>query len=281
MGTGERASHQRPRSRAFGGIAKQRGVARALLDLACVRGNWNELIRHIIRVDAEVIRVERVSFWSLSDEPSAIHCDAGFVASPRTFEHGATLFNTDYPAYFKALLEARILNVEDVQSDDRTSELHEYFVARRISSMLDIPVWVGGRLAGVLCHEQVGGKRQWTTEEEDFAAGVGQVVSSALALRAETSAEAAARRASYLDNVSRQLNGSLDGRDIAARAARLLVPGSRTSQSSGPSPTARPGPPRQRKPTRARPTWSSSSPTRRPPIFRLSCARGSRSSFPR
>jgi signal transduction histidine kinase len=204
--------------------SSERAVTRALLELASARGEWDESIRHIVRVDAEVIPVERVSFWSLRNEPAAIHCDAGYITSSGTFEHGATLFESDYPVYFHAILEARVLSVEDVLTDRRVSGLHDYFVARRITSTLDVPVWVGGRLAGVLCHEHVGAKRPWTEGQEDFATGVAQIVASALAERARTSAEAVAQRAAFLDNVSRQLHRSLDAREIADRVVRLLVP---------------------------------------------------------
>src|SRR5215472_941473 len=81
-----------------------RGIAHVLLELASLQGDWEESISHIVRVDAEVLRVERVSFWSLLDQPEAIHCDAGYIASSRTLERGATLLRSDIPSYFEALL---------------------------------------------------------------------------------------------------------------------------------------------------------------------------------
>jgi hypothetical protein len=88
--------------------------------------------------------------------------------------------------------------------------------------MLDIPVWLEGRLAGVLCHEHVGAMRSWSAEEEDFATSVSHVVSSGLAARAHTRAEADTRRAAFLDSVSR-LASSLDAREIADRPVSLCV----------------------------------------------------------
>jgi signal transduction histidine kinase len=215
------------RKRASGGPTSSRlGAAQALLELTCTApGEWDASIRRIVQYDAEVIHVERVSFWSLRDETTGIHCEAGYVASSGLFERGATILRSHHAAYFNALREARILEIEDVGTDARmTRELRAYCAAHGISSKLDVPVWVDGQLAGVLCHEQVGARRSWKAGDEDFAAGVGQVVASALAVRAQTSAEAGMRRAAFLDDVSRLILQSLDVQQIATRVLGLVVP---------------------------------------------------------
>jgi signal transduction histidine kinase len=198
-------------------------TAQALAELSRSAGtNWDEWIRRVIRFDAEVLHVERVSFWSLREETSSIHCDAGFVASVQSFEHGATLFESDLPEYFAAMREARVIDMVDVQTDPRCRGLRRYCAARGIASMLDAPVWLEDRLSGVLCHEHVG-TRNWTAEEEDFVTRMSQVVSSGLAARAHTRAEADTRRAAFLDSVSR-LTSSLDAHEIANRAVSMCIP---------------------------------------------------------
>ena len=199
--------------------------ARLVLELARGRrGDWRAQIRHVCQLEAEVIHVERVSFWSLHEHGSRLSCDAGFVASSRSFEHGATLQASGVPYYFKALREARVLNVEDVLGDPRTRGLGDYCASRGVSSMLDVPVWVEGQLRGVLCHEHVGPRREWSGAEEEFAVSAGQVIASALQARAHTRAEVAVRRAGLLDDLSRVALSSLDAREIVRRALDRTVP---------------------------------------------------------
>ena len=203
---------------------REHRTAQALAQLSrSIGADWEGWIRRVLEFDAEILHVERVSFWSLREETSSIHCDAGFVASVQSFEHGATLFEPDLPEYFAAMREARILEMVDVQTDPRCRGLRAYCASRGIASMLDVPVWLDGRLSGVLCHEHVGATRSWSAEEEDFATGVSQVVSSGLSARAHTRAEADTRRAAFLDSISR-LASSLDAREIADRAVSLCVP---------------------------------------------------------
>jgi PAS domain S-box-containing protein len=49
-----------------------------------------------------------------------------------------------------------------------------------ISSMLDAPVWVSGKVVGVLCHEHTGPARDWSAEEIDFVSVLASMVSLAL-----------------------------------------------------------------------------------------------------
>src|SRR5580698_7847924 len=243
-------------ARSEAAAAPGRPTVRALLELASAAGgDWSESIRRLVQCDAEMLHVERVTFWSLGEDAASLHCDAGYVVSSRSFERGATIFESDHGAYFEALRRARLLSIEDVHTDARTDELHDYAAIRGITSTLAVPVWVDGRLAGVLCHEHVGPRRAWTPWEEDFAMGAGQVVSSALTARAQTAAETAARRAAFLDSVSRLLLHSLDPREIARRIVDLVVPrfadfamlwaqgprGVRGPQASGPLLRGRPG----------------------------------------
>jgi signal transduction histidine kinase len=199
--------------------------ARLLLELSRATGaDWGASIRHICQFEAQILRVERVSYWSLYPEASSLVCDAGYVASRHTYEQGATLLASSLPEYFEAIREARILDIEDVSSDPRARGLSDYCTSRGISSMLEIPVWMEGRLCGVLSHEHVGPPRHWSATEEEFAMGVGQVVAAALASRTQTHAEEVARRAAFLDTVSRAVLSSLEVREIAKSATDHAVP---------------------------------------------------------
>jgi signal transduction histidine kinase len=211
----------------FGSVAPtlDHEIVHAIAELARGLGTDCEAsLRRIVRFDAEVLHVERVSFWSFAPETSSIHCDVGYVASVGSFEHGATLFASDLPEYFEALREARPLNMADVQTDPRCSGLRDYCASRGIASMFDVPVWLEGKLSGVLCHEHVGATRRWDVEEEDFATSMSQVISSALAARAHTRTDGGTRRAAFLDTVS-SLLFSLDAREIADGAVAMCAPG--------------------------------------------------------
>lgn len=205
------------------------GVARALVELSrAIGSDWDSSIRRILKLDAGLLHVERANFWTMSDLTGSIHCDAGYIASLQSFEHGATLFESEVPEYFAALRTALVIDMHEVMTDPRCRGLREYCAARGVTSMLDVPVVVAGHLCGVLCHEHVGSPRRWTERDVELATSMGQVVASALLASAQTRAEATARRAAFLDAFVQGLS-SLDAHEIAKRAVSTIVPGASAS----------------------------------------------------
>src|SRR4030095_4721963 len=84
------------------------------------------------------------------------------------------------PSYFAALAELRTVAAFDALNDPRTRELPVSLQPRVITTLLDAPLYQGGELAGVVCHEHVGPPRQWSADEQAFAGSVGDLVSLAI-----------------------------------------------------------------------------------------------------
>lgn len=151
-------------------------------------------LRQILLVDAETIHVARVSFWSLRRDPGGIHCEALYLAGDRRFERGAVLAEEMYPRYFDALRTGRLVVAADAHRHPSTCEFTiGYLEPNGIGAMLDAPVYVRGQLAGVVCHEHIGGEREWSTDEQLFAMSIAQQVSLAIEAQRRADAEHALR----------------------------------------------------------------------------------------
>lgn len=162
------------------------------------KANLDVALLEIVTTDAAVLGTERVSYWELSTDHTAISCRILYERTGGTASRGAQLFAAQFPAYFRALLQSQSIVANDAWTDPRTAEFVElYFRPHDIRSMLDIPVWRRGKLAGVLCHEHVREPRTWTPDEEAFAVGIGNLITVALEAgdrrRAEESYELVAR----------------------------------------------------------------------------------------
>lgn len=165
-----------------GGPAKDAVAAqrRALLELVQLdKSDLETSIPRILEADARALGVERVSFWSLAPDRSFIRCEKLFCLSRSESSSGGELRAQDFPSYFRALLDNRVIVADDALTDPRTCEFREpYFRQHGITSLLDVPVWQRGRLAGVLCHEHVGQRRAWREFEADFAVSMGGMISA-------------------------------------------------------------------------------------------------------
>ncbi|MCP3143448.1 GAF domain-containing protein [Pyxidicoccus sp. QH1ED-7-1] len=214
----------------------------ALLELAAAQApDFQAGLRRILKSDAELLGVSRVSYWSLDLEARALECDLLYVRERDAFERGARLLERDFPSYFHALLNELYIAADDARRDARTREFTtSYLEPQGITSMLDVPVWVRGRLGGVVCHEQVGRPHAWTAEELAFSRSIGHVLSMALETagrrRAEAFLEQSEERFRLLaDGVKDQALVMLDpeGRVVSWNAGARRILGYDTGEALG------------------------------------------------
>lgn len=137
-----------------------------------------------------LLRVERGSVWRFDALGQQLECMDLFEWSTRTHSSGAIITSEMVPAYFQALAQNRCIAAHDAATDIATSEFTESYLAPLgIGAMLDAPIWVNGRMVGVVCHEHVGGPRRWQFDEELIAGTmadfVARVIEASDRLRAE------------------------------------------------------------------------------------------------
>lgn len=163
-------------------VARLQRQQAALLDWAKVDYfDSQQAFRRAVELSAATLDVERVSIWMFNEERTAIHCRELFNLSTGRHEHGASLTAGDFPAYFKALESNRTVPVEDARADPATHEFKaSYLEPLGITSMMDVPIRLRGRVAGVVCYEHTGERRTWSFEEQDFAASIASTISLAI-----------------------------------------------------------------------------------------------------
>ncbi len=157
-------------------------------------GDLKGAAREISEASARALKVERVNVWLYSEDCSKIRCIEQYQMSENRHSEGQELTAADYPSYFKTLEDDRIIAAYDAHADPRTKEFSEsYLTPLGITSMLDAPIRVAGRMVGVMCHEHLGPKRRWSLEEENFAASMADYVSLAIEAQGRRQAQAALR----------------------------------------------------------------------------------------
>lgn len=167
----------------------------SLLELSRLpKTDFNVALNEILRMDARTLQVSRVSFWRFQPAQQCIACERLFQADSKEIvdASGTVLHERDYPDYFAAMASARPVVADDaLNHPDTRAFAAEYLVPNGVVSMLDTGVWFQGHIAGVLCHEQVGGPRAWSLEEVDYATAVASKISLALesSLRAQAEQE--------------------------------------------------------------------------------------------
>jgi PAS domain S-box-containing protein len=143
--------------------------------------NLEQTLRYITETAAQLMCVERVSLWRYAQSRSAIHCIDLYESSLDRHSRGAELQAELYPAYFQALASSEAIVADDAHADPRTREFSEtYLTPLGVAAMLDTPIFLHGRVDGVLCHEQVGVPMPWTPEDRLFGIALANLIALAI-----------------------------------------------------------------------------------------------------
>ncbi len=154
----------------------------ALLELAKLDlSDFGSTLETVAEIVSTTLDVNRVSIWLFDSAHSEIRCHELYERGEDRHDHGMVLKAKDYPRYFKALEESRVIAAEDARDDPRTNEFGDtYLKPKGITSMMDVPVRRNGSVIGIICHEHISAPRTWTPEEQHFAISVGDTVSLSL-----------------------------------------------------------------------------------------------------
>ena len=141
-------------------------------------------IRRVNEAGSATLDVQRMSVWFCDAEQTKLSCADLFERQSGRHSAGIELLARDYSPYFRALRAERTVAAHDARTDPRTSCFSKgYLEPLNIYSLLDVPIWVGRKMVGVVCHEQVGTKRTWTQDDETFAYLMSHFVTLALERR--------------------------------------------------------------------------------------------------
>lgn len=159
------------------------------------QGNLNAAFQEITEAAARTLTVQRVGVWLYNEDHSTLECIDLYDLRTKEHTYGLSLLKANYPDYFQALSEERSIAADDAINDMRTQELSQsYLSVLGIASLLNAPIWLGGRLVGVVSHEHLGEIRQWTLEEENFAGSMADFVSLAIEASERNAVESALRQ---------------------------------------------------------------------------------------
>ncbi|MFV8752867.1 GAF domain-containing protein [Nannocystaceae bacterium ST9] len=145
-------------------------------------GDPREVLSEVTESAARMLDVARVGLWRFDASREQIQCLDLYVLHEDRHERGVIVPSSAAPHYFAAIETGEVVAAEDAYLDPRTSELGSSYLQRnRVGAMLDTPVLIGGRLAGVLCHEHIGGARRWLAWERTLAASLSECAGLILA----------------------------------------------------------------------------------------------------
>ena len=162
-------------------------LERQLNALLTISRRWRQFesdstaaFKNITESAAAALAVDRVSIWMMDDARASIVCRDLYEYTRHRHTRGFKLARADNPAYFETLERDELIAASNAHTDPSTRAFTQgYLEPHGIGAMLDVPIRVGGRLVGVLCHEHVGGPRLFLSDEQTSARLLGNLASLA------------------------------------------------------------------------------------------------------
>ena len=170
-----------------------------LVDLAkshCIAtGDLKESVREIVEGAARTLDVEHVSVWLFNRTHSRVYCQDQYTLSTASHTSGEKREVSVNPAYYRALENERVISAHDARHDPVTKAFRASFLEPSgITSMLEAPIRLGGRLVGVLSHAHTGPVRRWNVVEQNLATSMADLISLAVEASQHRKSEKALQR---------------------------------------------------------------------------------------
>ena len=155
------------------------------------RDDIDSLMIEFARRILATLHIERVNVWLFNQERTAIVSIGEYDLRSHNFSKDSILKKENYPDYFKAIQENKIVLVPDIRNNPFTRQLNEsYSIPNDIVSLMDIPLRIGGELVGVICFEKTGNQqRVFSEKEQTFAFSISLVLASNLEARHRRAAQ--------------------------------------------------------------------------------------------
>ncbi|MBU0982661.1 MAG: PAS domain S-box protein [candidate division Zixibacteria bacterium] len=181
---------------------------------AVAEGKFAEVAEAVCDTVSSTLEVDRVGIWLVDADETVFHSVGIYDRHHQSYKTGESLPIAGYPEYFLSLRSEKVLAVSDARSDLRTIEfLDNYLIPNEVTSLLDAPIRLHGKVVGVVCHEHCGPPRQWHDDEIAFAGMVADQLAQTL-----INAERKRIEADRLDHI--RLLESLESIDRSIREAR-------------------------------------------------------------
>lgn len=144
-------------------------------------GPYKTALTNICISACEGLNIERASIWLLDSLKSFITCQMTCSSKGVIKNETLILKEENFPQYFKALFQERSLVANDALTNPSTIEFKDnYLIPLGITSMLDCPIHLRGKMVGILCCENTGPAKTWLQEEQSFAASLADLTSRAI-----------------------------------------------------------------------------------------------------
>lgn len=140
-----------------------------LTDLIEQRADREQIYQQICITAADLVpSANQIGLWNFAADLSKVQNILTYDVDNQRFEVMDDLHATDYPEYFKGIIENELLVAHDAHSHSMTRCFKDnYLQPNQIFSLLDFILHKNGRPMGIICCESKGRPAQWKAADQE------------------------------------------------------------------------------------------------------------------
>ncbi len=172
------------------------------------------ILKVIFENVAKASGIQRIGFWNYF--PDRIECQNLFELKDLKNSNHLVIRKKDFPVYFESIEKEQIIIASDVKRQKETSEfISNYFKENNVKSLLDYPVFIDGKLYGIICFEATDNLRYWDNEDINFTRSVSEIISLAIeTLKRKSIEESLKHKSDVLTAITKISEKILSNNDI-------------------------------------------------------------------
>jgi len=145
------------------------------------QGNDLGMAKKILYSGSQFLKIQRVNAWLLNKEENKLISLCAYDKLRDEYYTEGDLSSEMFPVYFRHIQRNDIIISVDAQNEIFNRELVEpYLKPLKIYSMMEVPILSAGKMKGIICFEQTGETREWTSDEQHFAIALTQLLTLTL-----------------------------------------------------------------------------------------------------
>ncbi|MBC7606064.1 MAG: PAS domain S-box protein [Burkholderiales bacterium] len=150
--------------------------------------SFNSILKNILSTASKSCTLDRVSYWAAVEE--GLSCENLYYLALNRFEKNFFIDRKKCPDYFTTLEMGSPIVASNVYENPTTKELcYDYFPTHNIKSRLETPIFLNGKLTGVLCFEMVDDATEWDNEDINFSRSIADIIAIAIESQMRIEAE--------------------------------------------------------------------------------------------
>jgi PAS domain S-box-containing protein len=170
------------------------------------KDTFNGILKNILKVAATNCSIDRVGYWSYI--PEGLRCENIYYLKSDRFEKNFFLPKENYTHYFENIETGMQIVASNVYNNSITKELcYDYVPKNGIMSLLDTPIFINGKIIGILCFEKTDTAFEWDNEDINFARSIADLI--AIAIEAQLLLESD-KKLSYKSEILTVISKNID-----------------------------------------------------------------------